>query len=361
MLRINIVYQNKNMPGDVLPVIEASDRSYSVIWSRNVQADSDIVVYFNHYTYSAKKHRKVCPSALKVLYMYEPTAVDPVQYTRAIWKKFDALLTWNTYLTDASVFFTFEAGAYYDLPYCSDYGVPALTDWSDLGQREKAICQICGDKYSLSADEIYSKRREVARWFYANAKTRMDVFGRPAMEVPNYRGECEKKEMIFRKYRYALCFENTFHPQWTQGYLTEKILDCMASHTIPVYYGCSNIEELVPSDCFIDFREYASLQELDEYLQAMSDDEYLGYAQRMQEFYNSYNAPQRHSAERLYETILETASKECSGQQLKYPADYLDFSSFTGKIRFYAMWLLLPYHRLIYPAFSMVRSFCRVR
>jgi len=356
MFRINIVYQNKNMPADILPVIEAPDRSYAVIWSRQPQPKSDAVVYFNHYTFNRRLHQQVCPSALTILYMYEPPAIDPMQYTRRVWKQFDAILTWNTWLTKSSPAFTFEPGAYYDLPYCSDYGVKPTERSSDLSAREKAICQICGDKYSLSAEEIYSERRKLTRWFNEHAHTRMDVFGRPAMETPNYRGECGDKAETFARYRYALCFENTFHPVWTQGYLTEKILDCMASGAIPVYYGCSNIEELVPPDCFIDYRQFVSPEELDDFLQKMSDEEYLDYVERMQKFVADYNAPVRHSVTRLYETVAQVCKKNSAKAVTDWPRDYASMSSFFGRLRLAAMRFLLPHHRFVYPVFSLIRT-----
>ncbi|RKX37100.1 MAG: hypothetical protein DRP64_17715, partial [Verrucomicrobia bacterium] len=78
MLKINIVYQNKNMPGSVLPLIKDPAGLYEVVWSRNVQPASDVVVYFNHYAFNRRIHDRVCPGALKVLYMYEPVAVDPM-------------------------------------------------------------------------------------------------------------------------------------------------------------------------------------------------------------------------------------------------------------------------------------------
>ena len=359
MLRINIVYQNNNMPAAVLPPIEAPDGSYTVLWSRTVQPDSDAVVYFNHYTYSHRVHDRVCPDALKILYMYEPPAVDPMQYTQRVWKQFDTVLTWNTYLTESSPAFTFEAGAYYDLPYSSDYGVKPLINQPDLETREKAICQICGDKYSLSAEEIYSERRKIARWFHSSARTRMDVFGKPPMDTPNYRGICESKAETFARYRYALCFENTFHPLWTKGYLTEKILDCMAAGTVPVYYGCSNIQDLVPPDCFVDYRDFSSLEELDVFLQNLSDDEYLGYAERMHRFLAAYDAPQRHSVFRLYETVARVCENRPS-LKAQYPKDYLATCTFVGRLRFEAMRHLLPHHRLVYPAFSIFRKISRI-
>lgn len=355
MLRINIVYQNNNMPADVLAPIEAPDGSYCVVWSQEVQPDFDAVLYFNHYTYDRRIHDRVCPNALKILYMYEPPAVDPMQYTKRVWEQFDAILSWNTYLTESSPAFTFEAGAYYDLPYSSDYGVERQVELPDLSSRERAICQVCGDKYSLSAEEIYSERRKIARWFSTHARTRMDVFGKPPMDTPNYRGVAADKAETFAKYRYALCFENTFHPLWTQGYLTEKILDCMATGTIPVYYGCSNIQELVPADCFVNYRSFASMNELDAFLQDLSDEAYLGYAERMQRFLDEYDAPRRHSANRLYETVAGVCKnhQEFRG---KYPKDYLATATLSGRLRFVAMRLLLPHHRLVYPVFSLIRK-----
>jgi hypothetical protein len=355
MLRINIIYRNNNMPADVLPSITASDRSYEVAWSKDLLLNYDVVVYFNEYVYCRRDHDRICPDALRFLYMYEPAAIDPMQYTRRVWSKFDALLTWNTYLTESSEAFTFESGAYYDLPYCSDYGIAPIEDLPDPSQRERAVCQVCGDKYSLAAEEIYSERRKIARWFHAHAKTRMDVFGRPAMATPNYRGEAGDKASTFSRYRYALCFENTYHPLWTRGYLTEKILDCMASLTIPIYYGCSNIEELVPSDCFIDYRNFSSLEELDAFLQAMTDEEYLGYAERMHTFVREYNAPERHSAYRLYETIVKAYASIGSKTVSDYPKDYWSINSFSGKLRYIAMKMLLPCYKIVYPVFSIIR------
>jgi hypothetical protein len=287
--------------------------------------------------------------------MYEPVAVDPMQYSQRVWKQFDARLTWNTYLTDASAAFTFEPGAYYDLPYCSHYGIQAIGMQPGLADREKAICQVCGDKYSLSTEEIYSERRRVARWFAAHGRTRMDVYGMPAMNTPNYRGVSEDKAITLSRYRYALCFENTYHPLWTRGYLTEKILDCMASGAVPVYYGCSNIEELVPPDCFIDYRMFSSLEELDAFLQDMSDEQYLGYAERMADFLASYDARRRHSAFRLYETVTAVAEAYNPASACDYPADYPAMCSIGGRLRYLAMKSLLPHYRIAYPMFALMR------
>lgn len=131
----------------------------------------------------------------------------------------------------------------------------------------------------------------------------------------------------------------------------------MASLTVPIYYGCSNIEELVPADCFVDYRRFSSMEELDDFLQAMTDEEYLGYAERMRVFVKEYNAPERHSAYRLYEAVVKTMDEYDSNEMFSYPRDYLAESSFAGKLRFLAMKLLLPHHRLVYSMFAVARFF----
>ena len=141
--------------------------------------------------------------------------------------------------------------------------------------------------------------------------------------------------------------------------MTEKILDCMASHTIPVYYGCSNIADLVPADCFIDYRAFGSLEELDARLQSMSDEEYIGYTERMRNFIENYNAPYRHSAFRLYETITSAVEHHKQNEAKSFPSDYLMESTLAGKLRFFAMKLLLPHHRMVYAMFSIARWFGR--
>jgi hypothetical protein len=83
------------------------------------------------------------------------------------------------------------------------------------------------------------------------------------------------KLAMIAKFRYALCFENCIFP----GYITEKIFDCFFSSCIPVYWGAPDITDFVPSDSFVDARQFDSFYNLDRFLQKISD----GEAQRYQE------------------------------------------------------------------------------
>lgn len=48
-------------------------------------------------------------------------------------------------------------------------------------------------------------------------------------------------------YRYSLAIENSSGPD----YWTEKLADCFLSWTVPIYYGCTNLEEYFPAKSFI--------------------------------------------------------------------------------------------------------------
>lgn len=55
------------------------------------------------------------------------------------------------------------------------------------------------------------------------------------------------------------------------NYFTEKILDCFNSGTIPIYWGCPNIDKFFNTDGFITFN---SIEELDDILKNLSFEDY---------------------------------------------------------------------------------------
>jgi len=48
-------------------------------------------------------------------------------------------------------------------------------------------------------------------------------------------------------YKYSLAIENFSGPD----YWTEKLADCFLAWTLPIYYGCTNLESYFPADSFI--------------------------------------------------------------------------------------------------------------
>lgn len=75
----------------------------------------------------------------------------------------------------------------------------------------------------------------------------------------------DDKIKTLENYRFALCFENCIYP----GYLTEKIFDCFFAGTIPIYYGAPDIQEYIPKECFIDFRDFNDFAKLNSFLEGI--------------------------------------------------------------------------------------------
>ena len=87
---------------------------------------------------------------------------------------------------------------------------------------------------------------------------------------------------VLSKYKFAICYENAEY----EGYVTEKVFDCLAVGAIPVYLGAPDIVTIVPPDCFINFRKFNGYPELHTYLSSLSDEDLKKYRQNILRFLN---------------------------------------------------------------------------
>jgi hypothetical protein len=300
MNKINIVYANMREA-----FFDVSGLDARVHWTRTPEPDADIIVYMNGYSFSAPVPRE----AFKILYTYEPPAVYPRNFLRGLWKHFDAIFTWSRKLADCGPPFHHLPSLYYDFPFGAVHGVTASpnlpVDWKS---RKKAICQIAGFKRSLMPSALYGKRTEIAQWFFKNSAIPLDTYGTPVIPVPQHQGIAQNKLEVLRNYRFSLCLENDNHPVWCRGYITEKIFDCLYAFTVPIYLGDPDVTHTIPPECFIDLRDFDSLESLDKHLASMTDTEYAQRLDAIARFLQQYDAPKKHSCQRLYEKALACAS-----------------------------------------------------
>jgi len=130
------------------------------------------------------------------------------------------------------------------------------------GKRIEAMAHLAKlgvvDLYGRGWDRWWSYR---SMWppYWRNYRTLMSI----------YCGGCDSKYEVLSRYYFSLCFENMA----MNGYVTEKLFDCIYSGTIPVYLGAKDIESLIPSDVYVDCRHFASWQEMSNKVMAMSDNE----------------------------------------------------------------------------------------
>lgn len=80
-----------------------------------------------------------------------------------------------------------------------------------------------------------------------------------------YKGELDTKWDTLADYDFVLCFENTT----LRGWVTEKIFEALRVGTIPIYWGASDVEQMIPADCFIDMRRFGGYADLRAYLRSL--------------------------------------------------------------------------------------------
>ena len=84
-----------------------------------------------------------------------------------------------------------------------------------------------------------------------------------------WRGAVASKLDTLSGYTFAICFENMV----MEGWVTEKIFDCLVAGVIPVYLGAPDVERWVDPACFVDMRQFAGYEELRDHLLSFGPDE----------------------------------------------------------------------------------------
>lgn len=93
-----------------------------------------------------------------------------------------------------------------------------------------------------------------------------------------------RKKEIMQPYYFNLCFENTA----TAHYMTEKIWDSIENYCLPIYYAANTqAYETFPKDSFIDYSKFKTPSELFEFIDNMTNKEYVKRINKCIDVYKS--------------------------------------------------------------------------
>lgn len=168
------------------------------------------------------------------------------------------------------------------------YGDIKKPEWHRRDRQNKLVIIAGLHNPGRRKPELYSKRIEAVgrlsrlgaidlfgngwdRWFSKQAATA--TYWRNINQIrSSNKGPTKSKLDTLSKYRFSLCFENTT----MLGYVTEKIFDCFYAGTVPIYLGAKDISEIVPSNSFVDMRNFKSndYEAMWSYVSAMSESEW---------------------------------------------------------------------------------------
>jgi hypothetical protein len=253
---------------------------------RSITLDPDIekIVFMNtppslYRDYYMKK----LPKEKLVLFMWEPLMHGRKMYNKNLHACMGRVYTWDDDLVDNIHYFKFYYPAL----------TPMLTHIPSF--EEKKFCTMISGYHGSQKfptkypNELYSERRKAAAFFDRIGETGFDLYGRgwDATLYPSYRGAIADKLGVLKNYRFAICYENC---QQVKGYISEKIFDCFAAGTIPIYWGASNITDYIPKGCFIDRRDFETLEELYSFLKQMGKAEFDEYLKQIAAYLQSDQA-----------------------------------------------------------------------
>jgi hypothetical protein len=176
------------------------------------------------------------PSAdYKVLVQIEPpTIMNLVNQIPQHKDKFDLILAWHP-----TVLSKCENSELFPFGSC----------WIDEGDRglhekTKTLSIISSNKRQTAGHRL---RHEIIN----SRLTNIDVFGRGYRPIDN-------KITGLKDYMFSLIIENDN----TENWFTEKIIDCLVTGTVPVYWGCNNIGDYFNTNGFIQFKNMEEFKKI---------------------------------------------------------------------------------------------------
>ena len=155
---------------------------------------------------------------------------------------------------------------------------------------------IANNKYLDNPNELYSERRRIISWFekhypekyccYGSGwEYRPDFLGRLfKIKMHSYGGVIERKRDILSKYKFSICLENASSES---GWVTEKIFDSLFAGCVPIYRGPDEISEIIPDNCFIDYRKFNNISKLYYHMNNFSEDDYHNFKISVNKFFLS--------------------------------------------------------------------------
>lgn len=276
---------------------------------------ADKIFFFDHQTYSLFNHKlshylqlciqKKIPKNKLNLIISESPIMKPETWLIKNHIFYGKIFTWNDALIDNKKYF------HYSWLQNIEYNKPTKVRFED----KKLITVINAQKTNYLPNELYSLRVKAIRYFEKKYPDDFDLYG-VGWEKPlnlkfvysalknnpvktliflkdyidslrgfsSYKGFVNNKLAVLSQYKFCLCFENM---KDIDGYITEKIFDCFKANCVPIYYGASNISKYIPSDTFINFRQFKTFDEMYSHMINMDKKTYNGYLISIKKFIKS--------------------------------------------------------------------------
>jgi hypothetical protein len=259
--------------------------------------DADIKIWSFGNLDSIYKYENNDKIDLSILMLVEPPLISPKIYfnLKKLEKKFHKIFIYNdSFISNIDKFSKF----YFFQPAINENELARILE-SKSRLRRYALIGSNLRPIKSKYQELYSKRIDVM--IDLDKFKLLDLYGRGWSSLIGrnyinlrylfnyfkiqsfYRGPCKSKTDTLNNYEFSIVFENMI----MDGYVTEKIFDSMRSGSIPIYLGAPDIEKHVPKNCFVDYRDFKNVYELNDYCMSLSNNQLMTFRNNIFNFFQS--------------------------------------------------------------------------
>lgn len=240
------------------------------------------------------------PEHINILLIAEPPWINPISKKKLIhnnvYQKYQYIFTFDNQILDLpnAVFFPF-AGS-----------------WISHEEVEQEISSsktfktsfICTNKWKWNGfgyhirHKLWNQQHKIntPHVFYNSSKFPLKKdFGNPFIK--------DKKYLAFANTMFHITIENSS----IENYFTEKIIDCLATKTIPIYWGCKNIGDFFNLDGIILVK---NARDIIQKVNQLTPEDYYSRIAAIEENFEkvkAYRCYERHLANKLQELERETS------------------------------------------------------
>jgi len=176
---------------------------------------------------------------INILMIMEPNQLFNLHnYAMQEGYKYDAILTWGQEILDNcsnAVYHPFGI-SWLDKEYINNV---------DTIEKKFEVSFLCGAKQKIEGHHLrhrlYKRENEITipkQWHYTLKDYQFNEGNHTIVQYEGQTPGSEKKKLW--NSMFSICIENSSN----KSYHTEKIIDAFLSKTVPVYWGCPNLEEL---------------------------------------------------------------------------------------------------------------------
>jgi hypothetical protein len=240
-------------------------------------ANSPVKCVCDEQIYANKREGK------QVLLLIEPRSIQPNVYEYVLnhYDEYEYVFTHDSKLLNA-------------LPNAKPILWGGVWCRSENPEKTKLISMICSDKELCY---LHKERIRIARKY----KDKIDVYG--TIDGGEYVNALDSLE----NYMYSVVIENYIDDIW----FTEKICNCFATKTIPIYYGARDIDEYFNSEGIIHCSSIDDIEWWIETILENTDKSERMYIKKIKSVNENYELSKQY--EKFDEWFYKTYEKEIGG------------------------------------------------